>query len=81
MKGQLELLLIALKEQQTSLGEEIEENNEWMGEDFNPCDASGGNFDDAYEMGVGHGETDGMYTALCNIINVLEAILGTEVTE
>lgn len=27
------------------------------GEDFNPMDASGGNFDDAYDMGIRHGET------------------------
>lgn len=28
-------------------------------EDFNPCDSSGGNFDDAYFMGAEHGEIDG----------------------
>lgn len=28
------------------------------GEDFNPCDASGGNFDDAYQMGVDDGRID-----------------------
>jgi hypothetical protein len=26
-----------------------------LNEDFNPMDCSGGNFDDAYEMGVEHG--------------------------
>jgi hypothetical protein len=27
-------------------------------EDFNPMDASGGNFDDAYNMGISDGEHD-----------------------
>lgn len=26
-------------------------------DDWNPMDASGGNFDDAYDMGIRHGET------------------------
>jgi hypothetical protein len=33
-------------------------------EDFNPCDSSGGNFDDAYYMGTEHGEVVGSLTIL-----------------
>lgn len=34
----------------------IDELNEVRGDDFNPMDASGGNFDDAYRIGAYHGE-------------------------
>lgn len=35
--------------------EEVEIIEEDKGEDFNPMDASGGNFDDAYDMGYEDG--------------------------
>lgn len=34
----------------------IEEFEEMYGDDFNASDASGGNFDDAYDLGYEHGE-------------------------
>lgn len=40
--------------------EALSEDINWRYDDeFNPYDASGGNFDDAYYMGVEHGEVDG----------------------
>ena len=43
---------------------EDEEIAEIIGDDFNPCDASGGNFDDAYYMGREHGEVEGALRVL-----------------
>ena len=47
-----------------------EEKNEIdeMYEDFNPSDWSGGNFDDAYEIGLSHGETLGRLSLLHVIV-------------
>lgn len=47
--------------------EEISEYEEVYGEDLmdlDPMDASGGNFDDAYNLGFEHGESYGKYTLL-----------------
>jgi hypothetical protein len=51
---------------------EMQEVEEWMEEDFNPSDASGGNFDDCYFMGVEHGQTEGELKALRKILKQLE---------
>lgn len=67
-------LIAELKERLAVLGEKIDERNEWHGDDFNPCDASGGNFDDAYYMGVEDGETDGEYHTISKILAKLEAL-------
>lgn len=40
-------------------------------EDFNPYDASGGNFDDAYEMGLDHGRAYGKLSILKLFLNHL----------
>jgi hypothetical protein len=47
------------------VAEEIERAIE---EDFNPCDWSGGNYDDAYAIGVEHGEVGGnwRFCMCCN---------------
>jgi hypothetical protein len=47
---------------------EIEEvyGSEW--EDFNPMDASGGNFDDAYNLGYEHGQVYGRYELLKELL-------------
>jgi hypothetical protein len=45
----------------------IEEIEEITGEDFNACDASGGNFDDAYDMGHDHGYQYGRFAALSEL--------------
>jgi hypothetical protein len=52
----------------------IEELNEMYGEDweeFNACDASGGNFDDAYELGSEHGEIFGQLALLKELLKKL----------
>lgn len=49
------------------LQEEIEEIEELTGEDFDPCDASGGNFDDAYDLGYRHGYDYGKRAALSQL--------------
>lgn len=68
-------LMAELKERLSVLSAEIDERNEWHGDDFNPMDASGGNFDDAYYMGVEDGETDGEYSAIASILAKLEALV------
>jgi hypothetical protein len=50
-----------------------EEIDDWMEDDFNPMDASGGNFDDCYFMGVEHGETQGALKILRGLLRELEA--------
>lgn len=59
-----------LVEESDLLDEEVGED----GEDFNPMDWSGGNFDDAYYMGTEHGE---MYGKL-EILNKIDFILRKE---
>jgi hypothetical protein len=51
---------------------EQEEVNELFEDDFNPCDASGGNFDDAYELGDDHGDTYGRLAVLREIKAIIE---------
>jgi hypothetical protein len=65
-----ELILEKIKE----LEEEVEELNEMYGEDweeFNPCDASGGNFDDAYQLGSEHGEIFGKLALLRELLKTI----------
>ena len=57
-----------------ALREDIDEINEFLEDDFNPCDASGGNFDDAYYMGNEHGETFAEYRVLIETVRDLKAI-------
>lgn len=55
--------------------EEVAENQEIWGEDmedFNPMDASGGNFDDCYYMGLEHGQTEGKLEILYMVLKKLE---------
>jgi len=54
--------------------ESLEEMNEENGDDFNPMDASGGNFDDAYEMGRGDGIIEGKYSALYDAVKDLKTL-------
>lgn len=56
------------------IGSEIDEINEWMEDDFNPCDASGGNFDDAYYLGTEHGELFKEYEILDAVVGELMSI-------
>lgn len=41
-------------------------------DDFNPADYSGGNFDDAYSLGEGHGYNDGRYGLAQEIKGIIE---------
>jgi hypothetical protein len=61
MLGKIERLI----EKYESYQEEI---NEFCGDDFNPMDASGGNFDDAYQLGFEHGETSGKLAVLYELL-------------
>lgn len=49
--------LIAKYEAELEALKEAQEEIDEMYEDYNPCDWSGGNFDDAYDIGVDHGGT------------------------
>ena len=51
---------------------EAEAFEEEMGDDFNACDASGGNFDDAYYMGTEHGQTYGKIEVLYDLLEEAE---------
>jgi hypothetical protein len=57
IKSKIEQLMLKSKEN-------IDEIEEVVGEDFNPMDASGGNFDDAYDMGHQHGYQYGRLSVL-----------------
>lgn len=74
MNEKLTQLLSELEGRIESLSAEIAENEEWKGDDFNPMDASGGNFDDAYSLGEEHGEAYGRYAELSNAIKSLKAV-------
>ena len=47
---------------------EVAEIEEYTGDDFNPRDASGGNFDEAYYMGTEHGEAYGKLNVLYELL-------------
>lgn len=53
---------------------EVAQLEERRGDDFDPQDWSGGNFDDAYEMGIKDGEIYKEYEMIAEIIRKLEAI-------
>ncbi|PAD91649.1 hypothetical protein [Shouchella clausii] len=42
-------------------------------EDYDPSSWSGGNFDDAYELGLDHGEVTGELQTLKRVIAIIEA--------
>ncbi|WP_077603648.1 hypothetical protein [Oceanobacillus sojae] len=56
----------------------LEEIQEMREDDFNPADASGGNFDDAYEMGRYDGDIEGEYSALYDVVKDLKALKEAE---
>lgn len=72
MDDKLTQLLAELEGRLESLSSEVDENDEWKGDDFNPMDASGGNFDDAYSLGEEHGEAYGRYAELHNVIKLIK---------
>lgn len=54
---------------------ETDEINERVeSDDWCPMDASGGNFNDAYDMGRDHGESFGEYKVLAVIKEILEKV-------
>lgn len=61
-----------IDEQLTGLIAEKEEIDEIVNDDFDPSDASGGNYDDAYEMGEEHGENYGRIQALIEVKAILD---------
>lgn len=72
--------LKSLKEQIELLKGDIEEIEEYTepkydGDYFNPQDASGGNFDDCYQMGFEHGEKYAKLEALQDNLNILEGLM------
>ena len=56
---------------------DAEEINEMLDDDFDPQDASGGNFNDAYDMGDEHGDIFGKIS----ILEAIKAIIDKEETE
>lgn len=57
IKEKIEELILKTKER-------IDEIEEVVDEEFNPKDASGGNFDDAYDLGHRHGHQYGKLAVL-----------------
>ena len=57
--------------------EELEEDFDNF-EDFSAYEASGGNFDDAYDMGMEHGALYATLSILCEILDKLDEEEGDE---
>lgn len=72
MASKLSKIQAYVVEQITELMAEKEEIDEIVNDDFDPADASGGNFDDAYEMGEEHGENYGRIQALIAVKAILD---------
>jgi hypothetical protein len=60
-----------IEEKIKNLQKEIDEINELFDEDFDPQDWSGGNFDDCYDLGYGHGKKFGRMAAYKEILEFL----------
>jgi len=67
MRDVLNEIKLYIETRLSVLEADAEEINEMLDDDFDPQDASGGNFDDAYDLGEEHGDTFGK-------ISILEAI-------
>lgn len=65
-KETIKMMIFDMQDDISEIDEIIED------EDFNPCDASGGNFDDAYQMGYDHGYSYGKLEALSSILKMME---------
>ncbi|KAF6630644.1 hypothetical protein H6F38_14550 [Paenibacillus sp. EKM208P] len=63
----------SIKAKIEDLREDIIEINEQIEDDFNPMDWSGGNFDDCYDLGYGHGKKFGRMAAYKEILSILES--------
>ena len=61
----LELILEKIEE----LEEKAREIEEMYEEGYDPSDWSGGNFDDAYQLGMEHGEVFGQLKVLREMLN------------
>ncbi|MDS7057109.1 hypothetical protein NXG04_07405 [Klebsiella pneumoniae] len=72
--GLLEQLIKEVEERIELLQGNIDEYNEVYGDDFYAIDASGGNFDDAYELGYEHGELFKEYYMLKKFKKQLEGL-------
>lgn len=70
----LEVLIFEITERIKFLEGDIEEYNEVYGDDFYAIDASGGNFDDAYDLGYEHGELFKEYHMLKKFKKQLEGL-------
>lgn len=76
MKEKIDNLLTELESRLSLLNCSIEEFDEIWGEDgyVDAMDASGGNFDDAYDLGYSHGEMFAESALLKDIIAKLKEI-------
>lgn len=72
--GLVEQLIKEVNDRIELLEGDIEEYNEVYGENFYAIDASGGNFDDAYELGYEHGELFKEYHMLKKFKKQLEGL-------
>lgn len=70
----IDILIETYQARLDALEAEIDEINEWMATDFDPMDASGGNFDDAYFMGSDDGKMFGEFHALKTVIKDLKSL-------
>jgi len=68
----LELMIDDYERRLKEIDEEIKESEALNNEDFNPMDASGGNFDDAYRLGIDHGDIFARYEEIYEFVKRLK---------
>lgn len=70
----LEKIIEQLEETIATKEEAIKEHDETYGEEIDASDVSGGNFDDAYSLGIEHGELFAEYNFAKSILKELKSI-------
>lgn len=74
MLTKIDALIAEYQQQADELEEEVDELLDRMNGEFDPRDASGGNFDDAYAMGDEDGDIYATYREIKRFIEKLEAL-------
>jgi len=68
----LELMIDDYERRLREIDKEIEASESLNNEGFDPMDASGGNFDDAYKLGINHGDIFARYEEIHEFVKRLK---------